>query len=162
MVVVVGVAGGWALFAPGPAPAAVSTPGASPAPAASPAAAKDPAPPAEVDPAPPAEVDPAPRARVSLTIESTPAGATVYRTDGAKLGKTPLVHKTDRADGIAELVLKLSGYRDARLSFPTDRDGHERVTLQPHTSAAHTHSTTTTPASGKKTIQNGVLDPFDN
>ncbi|MGE0871020.1 MAG: serine/threonine-protein kinase [Kofleriaceae bacterium] len=64
-----------------------------------------------------------PPSRVTLMIASTPSGARVFRaTDGALLGKTPLRHAVDRADGELMVVVKRAGYRDKRVSVSTARD----------------------------------------
>jgi serine/threonine-protein kinase len=78
----------------------------------------------------PTPMEPAPPSTVTLTIESRPSGALVLRDDDhVRLGRTPLVHTAPRDGGRAGFVLRLAGFRDARLSFPTDRDGSQRITL---------------------------------
>jgi tRNA A-37 threonylcarbamoyl transferase component Bud32 len=87
-------------------------------------AATPPANPPTVDPPP---TKPAPVVEptvVRLEIESVPTGADVYRaSDGVKLGKTPLTRDYERTDGELDLVVRKSGYRDARIALSTKRDG---------------------------------------
>jgi serine/threonine-protein kinase len=85
----------------------------------------------------PTPTAPAEKPKVTLTVESTPPGAQVYRlSDGVKLGTTPFSAEYERGAGQAEFVLKLPGYRDAGASLPIDRDGEAQVVLQ-HAAAAH-------------------------
>jgi serine/threonine-protein kinase len=68
--------------------------------------------------------------RVRLVVDSLPHGAEVYRAlDGVRLGKTPLTRDLERTDGEIEFVLKLVGYRDARVTMPTAKDGTTTTTL---------------------------------
>jgi serine/threonine-protein kinase len=70
-----------------------------------------------------AVVEPAP-ATIHVTVESVPSGADVYRaSDGVRLGKTPLTRSYPRIDGELELVLKLHGHRDTRVTLSTSDDG---------------------------------------
>jgi eukaryotic-like serine/threonine-protein kinase len=71
-----------------------------------------------------------PAARVHLVVESEPSGADVYRSlDGVRLGKTPLERELDRTDGEIELVVKLAGFRDAKVTMSTTTDGTKHVKL---------------------------------
>jgi tRNA A-37 threonylcarbamoyl transferase component Bud32 len=49
---------------------------------------------------------------VRLTLDSQPAGATVYGPDGAELGKTPLKTDWPASDAPVKFTFKLKGYRD--------------------------------------------------
>jgi eukaryotic-like serine/threonine-protein kinase len=92
-----------------------------------------PAPPPPPPPPPASEVVGAlPRepVKVRLVVDSVPAGAEVYRSlDAVKLGKTPLVVELDRIAGQVDLVLRLRGFRDARLAMSTATDGQSRTKL---------------------------------
>jgi serine/threonine protein kinase len=71
---------------------------------------------------------------VTLTIDSDPPGAEVYR-DGVLLGVTPYQLKQLSAAGEAALVIKKAGFEDAKVALASDHDGSQRVTLQ-HTNGA--------------------------
>jgi tRNA A-37 threonylcarbamoyl transferase component Bud32 len=83
--------------------------------------------------APEARASDAPAAtapQVQLAVTSIPAGADVYRAaDGVRLGKTPFHRTFERTDGEIELIVKLAGYRDARVALPTSNDGDRTVQL---------------------------------
>lgn len=78
----------------------------------------------------------APRAeeteRVSVIIETTPAGAKVLASDGeTALGVTPLTKSFERSKRRRELIFELDGYVTARSSVELDRDGRVAVSLTP-------------------------------
>jgi len=78
----------------------------------------------------PDEPQPAPAAQVQLTVTSLPPGAEVYRaSDGVRIGRTPFHRGFERSDGELELIVKLGGYRDARVVMSTARDSTETVKL---------------------------------
>jgi len=129
-------------------PAIASAPETAPPPPA-------PAPAPTVAPMPPpvavsAPVAPPPPATVTLKIDSSPPGADVYRAlDGIKLGRTPLEQAIPRSGGLAVFVLKLSGYRDARVELPASGDGAADVVLSKRPRRSQ-------PGKG----DDGALDPF--
>ncbi|HEY5925492.1 MAG TPA: protein kinase [Kofleriaceae bacterium] len=89
-----------------------------------------PAPDAALAIAPPVDAGAAEPARVRLTVDSKPTGADVYRAvDGVKLGKTPFAREYERTDGVVELIVRRTGYREERVSLPTTQDGGTRVKL---------------------------------
>jgi eukaryotic-like serine/threonine-protein kinase len=106
-----------------------------------------------------APIDAAPEpasARVRLAIDSTPSGAEVYRAaDGVKLGKTPLAREYERTDGVAELVIRMRGYRDERVSLATNVDGGRHVKL-----VRAKQTTTSKPKASGKGSGTTVLDPY--
>jgi serine/threonine-protein kinase len=72
----------------------------------------------------------APAAQVQLTVTSLPPGAEVYRaSDGVRIGRTPFHRGFERSDGELELIVKLVGYRDARVVMSTASDSTETVKL---------------------------------
>jgi serine/threonine-protein kinase len=90
---------------------------------------------------PPLAPQPAAPATVKLHIESVPAGAEVFKLDGARAGVTPLVDEVARGAGSSAYVVKLKGYNDLRVSLPDDADGSVTARLvakkkKPHESDA--------------------------
>jgi tRNA A-37 threonylcarbamoyl transferase component Bud32 len=78
----------------------------------------------------PDENQAAPAAQVQLMVTSLPPGAEVYRAiDGVRIGRTPFHRGFERSDGELELIVKLVGYRDARVVMSTATDGTETVKL---------------------------------
>jgi serine/threonine-protein kinase len=75
----------------------------------------------------PAVMPPAP-AQVTLTVETDPPGAEVWRA-GAILGTTPFTLRQAATAGEASFLLKKAGYDDAPLTIAADRDVSKRVTL---------------------------------
>jgi serine/threonine-protein kinase len=74
--------------------------------------------------------DAPPATRVHLVVDSVPSGAEVYRAlDGVRLGKTRLERDFERTEGEVELVLKLAGFRDARVTLSTAIDGKSMTKL---------------------------------
>ncbi len=66
---------------------------------------------------------------VTLTIQSRPPGAFVYRThDKLRLGKTPLEYITKKFNANEDFALKLKGYYDVTFKMSTNRNG-KRVEL---------------------------------
>jgi hypothetical protein len=97
---------------------------------------------------PPKPVEaPAPPANVSLSVSTTPPGATIRRADTkVVLGKTPLSVELPRGPGEVGLEFELSGYRPVEKKVRLDSNGTLDVTLmaKQRTQAVH----------------DGVLDPF--
>jgi hypothetical protein len=64
---------------------------------------------------------------ITLTIDSDPTGADVYRAaDGVLLGKTPHVETLPKGAGAAVYLLKLDGYDDTKIAVPLAKDGLAR------------------------------------
>jgi hypothetical protein len=101
------------------------------------------------------------RGTVRLAIESEPSGASIFR-DRVLVGATPLVQEAPRGAGQVEFVLKLRGYRDARVRLPLGQDGTVRIALE--RARAHTQAAPATekpkPPAASKPVKNGVIDPF--
>jgi len=121
---------------------------------------------AEVAP-PPADAAPAPpllATKVRLQVKSIPPGAEVFRAaDGVRIGKTPFDRPFDRTDGDLQLLVKLAGFRDARVTLSTARDGEQTVRL------VRLRGTTRPPddRKGSDTQQGSgtgatVLDPYED
>jgi eukaryotic-like serine/threonine-protein kinase len=124
----------------------------------------------DAPPAPDAAVDPVPPppqrdvVRVQLVVKSTPPGADVLRAaDGVRLGKTPFARAFDRIDGEIEFLVKLAGYRDARVTLSTTKDNEKTVRL------VRLHAGTRPPddrgpPEGTKPQGSGatVLDPYED
>ncbi len=78
----------------------------------------------------PVKTEPAPPAKVTLTLDSVPQGADVYRAaDGIKLGKTPYQYSTAASPGEAEFLIKMAGFADIKVSLPADKDGTQKIEL---------------------------------
>jgi hypothetical protein len=92
------------------------------------------APPAAA-PAPPAPVV-QPMPRVHHDIASEPPGAEVVTEAGTVLGKTPLARELEPSDTMAVYVVRMQGYRDARLALAGGRDDRADIVLQPFADAA--------------------------
>jgi len=102
----------------------------------------------------------APAAQVQLTVTSLPPGADVYRaSDGVRIGRTPFHRDFERSDGELELIVKLAGYRDARVVMSTGRDSSEVVKLVQlrTTTRAPKPPEPSNPPGGSATT---VLDPY--
>jgi serine/threonine protein kinase len=86
----------------------------------------------EVAPVAPEEpTRPPPAATVPVTIESTPAGAEVYRMPSQlKVGVTPWTDSLDRGDGVAVFVVKFAGYQDAKVELDLREGGSKTVALK--------------------------------
>ena len=111
-----------------PAPAAAPSPSPSPSPSLPP----PPSPP----PSPPAPAQPAAPATVAIAIDSTPAGAEVV-VDGSVVGKTPFHGTLPAKDATANVIVKLAGYLDSRLTVKTDHAITETVALKKRVAAPH-------------------------
>ena len=75
------------------------------------------------------QVDSEPR-QVTLTIESTPAGAAVIRqSDGVTLGVTPYTTTVPASERALVFTLALDGHEDASVVIPADESGTRRVLL---------------------------------
>ena len=74
------------------------------------------------EPPPPEQAPPAPE-KVTVVIESKPAGAAVYRLfDKRLLGETPFSQTVAAGPGKLALVLKLDGYKDQPVEVDLDKD----------------------------------------
>jgi len=103
--------------------------------------------------------------KIELRVKSTPPNADVIRAaDGVRIGKTPFARQFDRIDGEIELIVKLSGYKDARLVLSTAKDGERAVQLV--RLRAGTHPPDDRRGSNTKPAGSGsgatVLDPYDD
>jgi serine/threonine-protein kinase len=65
---------------------------------------------------------------VTLSIDSDPPGADVYR-DGVRLGATPYILVTPSSAGELAFVLKKPGFDDAKAALAGTHDGQARVAL---------------------------------
>lgn len=88
-------------------------------------------------------------------------GAEVYRaSDGVRIGRTPFHRGFERSDGELKLIVKLGGYRDARVVLSTARDSTESVKL----AQQRTTTRVTKPPEGPSHPPGGsattVLDPY--
>ena len=108
------------------------------------------------------------RTQARLAIDSQPSGAEVYRlADGQLAGRTPFVEETAAGDTPALFVLKLAGYNDARVTLPTNHDGHVTVTLVRHEHRPGTAKDPrktppkTLPEATPARTPTTVIDPFD-
>ena len=131
------------------------------------------------EPRPKAKVAPEPKSapKVTLTIESNPPGADVYRhPSGLKVGRTP--YSTTRTAAEGELVYLVSkrGYESEEVSLEADETGKAKVRLkkkeperrrrQPKPQAVEPQKKpdppTTTPAPEVSSPEEGVptVDPF--
>jgi len=146
-VMVVGVATGWMLSRPGPAPPApgVAAPSAPPPPAPS--------------PAPP----PLPRAptQVVIGLDSNPSGAQVF-VDGEResRGVTPFNWSLAESERPLKVILRRSGYRPASLEITPTANQRLQVPLAalgPTPASTQKKPTNRRPAN----LENGdVVDPF--
>lgn len=73
---------------------------------------------------------PAETSYVSLTLESQPTGARVYRlADGVELGRTPVTVKVRQGKGVMSFLLRKTGYSNTRIEMPVVADRKEMVSL---------------------------------
>lgn len=80
--------------------------------------------------APDAGKPPVPAGKVAkVTLESVPAGASVFGPGGVELGKTPLVFEWPVADHPVVFELKLRGYRDKRRELTVTSNTMVRIDL---------------------------------
>ena len=120
----------------------------------------------------PDEKPAAPPAQVQLTVTSLPPGAEVYRaSDGVRIGRTPFLRGFERSDGELELLVKLVGYRDARVVMSTASDSTEAVKLVPLRTPTRAprppdgreaHDRGAPPASPRGGSATTVLDPYQD
>jgi serine/threonine-protein kinase len=91
-----------------------------------------PAPPVAAAPAPaPAPAKAPDIETVKIDVTSSPAGASVVRTDdGAFLGTTPFHTSLAKSAKDLALVIKLDGYEDQRVAVSLVQDGKSNVTLR--------------------------------
>jgi len=118
------------------------------------------------------------KAKAHLHIDSRPSGAEVFRaSDGIRIGETPLDLDIDKTRGQAVFTVRLSGYKDERVSLDADQDSSDNVTLvakSRHGSSSVAKPVNVKPAAveskpdkpaekpANKPVKNGVLDPFAN
>jgi serine/threonine-protein kinase len=122
---------------PAPEPAKPPPVPAKPAPVPAKPAAPSPVPAPE--PAKPAAPAPAPKpATIDVSIDSSPAGATVA-LDGAVVGKTPYRGKRAREHRELKLELKLAGHRTETLTVRASSSIAKSITLT-RADAPHDHS----------------------
>lgn len=100
----------------------------SPTPAAMSPAASATVPSLAGDPSPPTT---ALRRMITWRIETTPAGASVLQPDGKSLGVTPLVLSMVPLRGTVELLLRLPGHREQRVTLDGQHSAQVRESLQP-------------------------------
>ncbi len=72
-----------------------------------------------------------PAEMVSLTIESDPKGARVYRiSDGVEVGRTPHTVTVRQGKGSMGFLLRKTGYRNETIELPVSKDGTTRIVLK--------------------------------
>jgi len=91
--------------------------------------------PAPQPPPPPAPKPPSEPATVTLSIDSTPAGAEVLDSDGTVLGNTPFQGRFPAGNGTARLALQKEGFRARKLTLSLARDQSLSVALEKRTAA---------------------------
>ncbi len=74
---------------------------------------------------------PQPVPTVHWSISSVPTGAEVIGADNQSLGRTPLMLENKRGTGQANLVVRLPGFAESRVTMPLERDEVAGVTLAP-------------------------------
>ena len=112
--------------------------------------------------APPPETPATPEpAKIELVVDSIPTGADVYRrSDGVKLGKTPMTRSFDRVEGgEIDFLIKHSGYQDKQIAMSTARDGKQVAKLVP-VRATHQPDHGKTGSSGSTGPT--ILDPYED
>jgi serine/threonine-protein kinase len=117
----------------------------------------------------PAAAAPSPSAkRVTLRVESEPAGADVYRQgDFLHVGTTPFTQNLPATPGGAVFIVRKAGFRDEQVTLSASEDGLQSVKLvrlghprpAPVKSATHPNATPPAPASAPKRVRDGTLDP---
>jgi hypothetical protein len=101
--------------------------------------------------------------KIELRVKSSPPNADVIRAaDGVRIGKTPFAREFERIDGEIELIVKLSGYKDARVVLSTARTGEKAVQLV--RLRAGTHPPDDRKGSNARPQGSGatVLDPYED
>jgi hypothetical protein len=89
-------------------------------------------PPIQVTSAPPAPVAPALSAKVSVRVNSAPAGADVFLAgEEEPRGQTPLVLTLPRSMASKQLVVRAKGFQERALDLTMDADSRLEVTLTP-------------------------------
>jgi hypothetical protein len=78
-----------------------------------------------------ASSDPLLAARVTVEIDSRPAGAAVEDSSGAVVGETPVTLKLPRAQSPASFVVKKAGFQPLRYEVIPDRDTMVTLVLKP-------------------------------
>ena len=72
-----------------------------------------------------------PAETVSLTIESEPNGARIYRiADGVEVGRTPFTVSVRQGKGSMGFLLRKSGYRNETVELPVSKDGTMSIELK--------------------------------
>jgi serine/threonine-protein kinase len=129
-----------------PAPVVVAPPPVAPPPTTPP-------PVHEPEPPPPS---PAP---VTLTVESDPSGADVFRADtGERIGATPVRWQHPRSSDKIGLVVRLAGHDEQKLEAAGDADAALRTTLAPTAKPVPPHKVP--PPHLKKPPEHRTIDPF--
>jgi serine/threonine-protein kinase len=112
-------------------------------------------------------------AKVTLTIDSEPRGADLYRNvDMYRLGTTPYTNEVAPTPGASLVVLvRMPGFQDQRIEMPADRTNRKFVKLvraartrpgHDKANPATPHVTTPVKKGPKQTvIGDGVKNPFD-
>jgi serine/threonine protein kinase len=78
-----------------------------------------------------ASSDPLLAARVTVEIDSRPAGAAVEDSSGAVVGETPVTLRLPRAQSPASFVVKKAGFQPLRYEVIPDRDTMVTLVLKP-------------------------------
>jgi hypothetical protein len=85
----------------------------------------------EAGAAPAAESVAVPRSTVTISFDSNPPGAEVWREGGGEpLGITPLEATVDRIDGVASFELRKAGFEGTRAEIPLNEDGRVVISLR--------------------------------
>jgi serine/threonine-protein kinase len=115
----------------------------------------------DAPPPPPQITAPPEPTKVQLVVDSVPSGADVYRrSDGARLGKTPLTRSYERLEGgEIEFVIRRSGYQDKSIALSIAHDGKQVAKLVPVRAARPTDHVKPSNGSGSATI---LLDPYED
>jgi hypothetical protein len=96
-----------------------------------------------------------PPAQVTLSVDSEPPGAEVYRAfDGIRVGQTPMRLTLAPSPGEAVFVLRMPGRKDRKVALPADRDGTLRVRLEP----AKAKQSVPVKPPGPRRIGDGTID----
>ncbi len=89
--------------------------------------------PAEVEPVAvePPDAAPAGSEKVTISVDSVPGGAEVYRvSDGVRIGRTPFSEEYQRSDGTLVVRLKADGYQDHPLEIRLDQSRQIEASLE--------------------------------
>jgi len=103
---------------------------------------------------------PPPPAMVTVSFETTPPGAEVWREGGdAPLGKTPLTLTVEQADTLATFELRLPGFEKARREISLSKDVQVVVALTRQKKAPKPDAGK--PAPDPALDNDTTIDPFD-